>query len=180
MGIAYLLTTAEYERLLLSEGGRDGGYKELDIAVVALEDLTESDFIPCKSLGTRTPRENPSPLPSARYISLLRTGAAEHKFPEYYRQYLDNLPFYTICSIRTQAGRILFLLLWLPIIAFVFAMMTRKNKLGQVPERVKKIQVWAFKNMWKMHDSFFSPVFGPGDIVPEKKASTSNVSWEKC
>jgi hypothetical protein len=179
MGIAYLLTSAEYERLLQSEGGRDGGYKELDIEVVALEDLT-AEVIMCKSLGTRTPRENPNPMPSARYVLLLRTGAAEHKFPEYYQTYLDDLPFYSISSLKTEIGRILFLMLWLPVILFVFAMMMRKGKLGQVPGWVKRLQIWAFTNMWRMHDNFFSPVFGPGDVVPEKKESRSSWSCEKC
>jgi hypothetical protein len=180
MGIAYLLTREEYERLLLSEGGRDGGYKEIDVAVVPLVDLTDKRVIRCKSLGTRVPRENPNPLPSARYLSLLRTGAAEHEFPTAYQDYLDQLPIYTISSWRTEVGRVLFLLLWLPIIAFIFAMLTRKGKLGQVPGWVKRLQVWAFSNMWKMHDNFFSPVFGPGDIVPEKDTLESSVTFEKC
>ena len=41
IGIAYLLTREEYERLLLSEGGRDGGYMEIDVAVKPLLDLTD-------------------------------------------------------------------------------------------------------------------------------------------
>lgn len=181
MGIAYLLTRAEYERLLLSEGGRDGGYKEIDVSVVPLVDLTsEKSKILCKSLGTRVPRENPSPLPSARYVSLLRTGSAEHEFPADYQAYLNNLPIYTISSLKTQIGRILFLLIWLPIVLFIFAMMTRKGKLGQVPGWVKRLQLWAFSNMWKMHDKFFSPVFGPGDIVPDKDKVKGDGSLGKC
>ena len=168
IGIAYLLTREEYERLLLSEGGRDGGYMEIDVPVKPLLDLTsEKSTIMCKSLGTRVPRENPHPLPSARYLSLIRNGAADHKFPERYQRYLNDLPIYTTSTWKTEAGRILFLAIWLPVVIFIFAMLTRKNKLGEVPRWVKRLQTWAFTSMWWMHDSFFSKVFGPGDITPE-------------
>jgi gliotoxin/aspirochlorine biosynthesis gamma-glutamylcyclotransferase len=180
IGIAYLLTREEYERLLLSEGGRDGGYLEIDVPVKPLLDLTnEKSTIICKSLGTRVPRENPHPLPSARYLSLIRNGAADHKFPELYQRYLNDLPIYTISTWKTEAGRILFLAIWLPIVLFIFAMMTRKNKLGQVPGWVKRLQTWAFSAMWWMHDSFFSKVFGPGDITPENKDTRNYCSLEK-
>jgi hypothetical protein len=143
---------------------------ELDVLVKSLLDLTdEKSTILCKSLGTRVPREHPHPLPSARYISLIRNGAADHKFPVEYQRYLNDLPIYTISSWKTEAGRILFLAIWLPIVLFIFAMLTRKNHLGEVPGWVKRLQKWAFATMWRMHDCFFSKVFGPGDITPESK-----------
>jgi len=180
IGIAYLLTREEYERLLLTEGGRDGGYAEIDILVKPLLDLTnEKSTIQCKSLSTRVPREDPHPLPSARYISLIRTGAAEHNFPATYQSYLDNLPIYTIASWKTEVGRILFLMLWLPVVLFIFAMAAQKGKNGEAPRWVKRLQIWAFSSMWRMHDSWFSPIFGPGDICPDDPNGQGRLT-EKC
>ena len=172
IGIAYLLTRDEYERLLLSEGGREGSYMEIDVSVKSLLDLTnEKSSIMCKSLGTRVPRENPHPQPSARYISLIRNGAAEHKFPAEYRKYLESLPIYTISSLKTEIGRISFLLIWLPLVGFIFGM-TSRYKNGNLPEWLKKLQRWTFTTMWRMHDGFFARVFGRGD-VSEGKSSLS-------
>jgi len=168
IGIAYLLTRDEYERLLLSEGGRDGGYMEIDVSVAPIADLTnEKKRINCKSLSTRVPRENPHPLPSARYIQLIRGGAAEHQFPKTYQKYLDEVSIYTISSWKTEIGRVLFLTIWLPFILFIFALMTRKDKLGEVPKWVKQLQLAVFTGMWRMHDNLFSKIFGPGDICPD-------------
>jgi hypothetical protein len=172
IGIAYLLTREEYERLLLSEGGRDGGYMEIDVSVSPLTDLTnEKKRIMCKSLSTRVPRENPHPLPSGRYISLICGGAAEHQFPKSYREYLDNIAIYTISSWKTEIGRIIFLMTWLPFVLFIFAMMMKKNKLGEVPEWVKRLQKMVFSGMWAMHDGWFSKIFGPGDVIPNNDES---------
>lgn len=144
---------------------------EIDVSVKPLLDLTnEKSSIICKSLGARVPRENPHPQPSARYISLIRTGAAEHKFPAKYRTYLESLPTYSISSFRTEVGRILFLLTWLPLVAFVFGMISR-YKNGKVPGWLKKLQKWVFSTMWKMHDGFCARIFGRGDIVSEEKSS---------
>jgi gliotoxin/aspirochlorine biosynthesis gamma-glutamylcyclotransferase len=171
IGIAYLLTRDEYERLLLSEGGRDGGYTEIDVSVKPLLDLTdEKSSIMCKSLGTREPRENPYPQPSARYISLIQTGAAEHKFPAKYRKYLESLPIYRISSLKTEIGRILFLLMWLPLVVFIF-IVTGRYKNGNVPKWLKKLQRWAFTTMWIVHDRFFARIFGRGDVASEEKPS---------
>ena len=170
IGIAYLLTRDEYERLLQSEGGRGGGYREIDLLVKPLLDLTneKSSFV-CKSLSTRVPRENPHPLPSERYLSLIRSGAVEHRFPAAYQEYLDNLPIYSISSWRTEIGRIFFLLIWLPVVLVIFGLMLLKNKRGEVPRCIRKLQLWTFAAMWKMHDKIFSPIFGRGDISPTEK-----------
>jgi hypothetical protein len=179
IGIAYLLTREEYERLLVSEGGRDGGYMEIDVSVSPLADLTnEKERIQCKSLSTRVPRENPHPLPSARYIQLIRGGAEEHEFPDKYQDYLDDLEVYTISSWKTEVGRIIFLMTWLPFIVFIFGLMTRKNKLGEIPGWVKGLQIMVFSAMWGMHDGWFSKVFGRGDICPEEDKGGAEIKQQ--
>jgi hypothetical protein len=170
IGIAYLLTQSEYERLLRSEGGRNGGYKELDIVVRCLKDNSPETEIICKSLGTREPRENPHPFPSSRYLSLLRRGAAEHQFPVEYIEYLEGLPCYRISSLRTQGGRVLFLLTWLiPALLSVLALVTVRNRKGGVPKWAQRLERGLFHAMWVSHDKFFSPIFGPGDIIVEEE-----------
>jgi hypothetical protein len=63
VGIAYLLTRDEYERLLLSEGdGKHGEYMEIVVFLTPLADPpTEESIIECKLLDTRKPKENPHP-----------------------------------------------------------------------------------------------------------------------
>lgn len=167
LGIAYLLTATEYERLLRSEGGRHGGYLEIDVRVTALLNLTThpGDEIACKSLQTRSPREDPRPFPSKRYITLIRTGAKAHRFPGEYQTYLEDLPFYQVRGWWTAVGRVVFLTIWLPFILFIFALMKASESLspGQL-KWLRKLQEWTFLAMWKMHDSFFAWVFGRGDI----------------
>ena len=154
---------------------------EIDIIVKPLLDLTnEKSTIQCKSLSTRVPREHPHPLPSARYLSLITTGAAEHQFPARYQNYLDNLSIYTISSWRTETGRILFLLIWLPVVLFIFAMAAQKGKNGETPGWVKRLQIWTISTMWKMHDLVFSPIFGRGDICPDKQDAFKYGSIGKC
>jgi len=152
---------------------------EIDVSVKPLLDSTnEKSIIMCKSLGTRVPRENPHPQPSARYISLIRNGAAEHKFPPEYRQYLESLPIYTISSFKTEVGRILFLLIWLPLVVFIFGM-TSQYKDGKFPRWLKRLQRWTFTTMWRMHDSFFARIFGRGDVVSEEKSSLKDAVVER-
>lgn len=142
---------------------------ELDVAVKPLKDLTtETNSIMCKSLGTRVPRENPHPQPSARYISLIRNGASDHDFPYEYRKYLDTISIYRVKSFKTETGRILFLLLWLPIVVFIFGLMaTTKRKNGEMPKWLRRLQRMTFSAMWSTHDKYFSRIFGRGDISPE-------------
>jgi hypothetical protein len=171
IGIAYLLTREEYERLLLTEGGRGGGYMEIDVSATPLMDLTKEKKEPivCKSLSTQTPRENPHPLPSARYIKIIRNGAAEHQFPSSYRQYLDNISHYAISSWKTEIGRILFLMTWLPIVVVVMTLTGQKSKNGAIPKWLQRLQQLVFSGMWGVHDKVFSKIFGPGDIIPENE-----------
>jgi len=142
---------------------------ELDVAVKPLKDLTtETKSIMCKSLGTRVPRENPHPQPSARYISLIRNGAAGHDFPSEYRKYLNSIPIYKVKSFKTETGRILFLLLWLPIVVLIFGLMSAvKSKKGEMPEWLRRLQRMTFSAMWSTHDKYFSRIFGRGDISSE-------------
>jgi hypothetical protein len=181
IGLAYLLTREEYERLLDSEGGRDGGYKEIDVTVVPLLELSSAietavtENIICKSLETRCPRENPSPLPSLRYLSLIRSGATEHLFPSEYLAYLDQLNAYKISSWRTEAGRILFLGIWLPVVVLMFAMMAMYWG-RTMPKWLRRFQEWTFSSMWKMHDSVFRHVFGPGDVI----VALDTAEWKPC
>ena len=48
------------------------------------------------TLQTKRPRLHPSPMPSLRYINLIRTGAKQNGFPDYYQAYLDGVQPYII------------------------------------------------------------------------------------
>jgi hypothetical protein len=59
-------------------------------------------------------------------------------------------------------------------------MAAKKGKNGEAPGWVKRLQIWAFSTMWNMHDSIFSPIFGPGDTSPEKQDAFEHSLMEKC
>ena len=146
---------------------------ELDVAVKPLKDLTTEDStILCKSLGSRFPRENPHPQPSARYLSLIRNGAAQHQFPSEYQKYLNSIPVYKVKSFKTETGRILFLLLWLPILVLIIGLMAvTKSKNGEMPAWLRRLQRMTFSAMWSTHDKYFSRIFGRGDISAETEGT---------
>ncbi|KAI4288946.1 MAG: hypothetical protein L6R35_001784 [Caloplaca aegaea] len=130
-GMAFLLSQADYVRLLVSEGAGTA-YEDVEL------DATSSDTtLRVHTLVARYPfRADNPPRPSARYMSLLIEGAAEHSLPMEYQEYLQCLPtFIKTESTRATMGASIFQFIWLPILRRVMRRIKRAAKLENVLER---------------------------------------------
>ncbi|CAI7672545.1 unnamed protein product [Penicillium bialowiezense] len=99
--------------------------------------------------------------PSARYLNLIRTGAAEHDLPLSYRKYLAQIRTYHIVTRRQKAGKVIFLVLWIP---WVLLVMTLSKVFagpdGRSPPWLVAMANILFSSMWNSYDWFFVKVFG--------------------
>ncbi|KAI1322225.1 hypothetical protein F5Y16DRAFT_387278 [Xylariaceae sp. FL0255] len=106
--------------------------------------------------------------PSARYLKLIRDGAAEHALPDDYQAYLAELQPYTITTVRQQIGRILFLLLAVPIMLPMLAL-SRISGADRLPNWIGLVFTVAINLLWIAYDLFFLPLFGDGErTLPDK------------
>ena len=163
LSMAYLLHRSEYAALIESEGGTVS-YRQIQVTAVPHSKDAEATQGEIKgwTLQTRRPRLHPHPMPSLRYINLIRTGAKQNDFPDYYQAYLDGVQPYIIhkSQVKLLLGRVLFVIIWAPAIGF--ALSIRLLKLGKLGDR---IAAFVFTAMWTSHDVVFSRIFGRGDVV---------------
>ncbi|KAK4465546.1 hypothetical protein QBC42DRAFT_283186 [Cladorrhinum samala] len=106
--------------------------------------------------------------PSARYLSLILTGAHEHELPPDYIHYLSSLQPYTITSLRQQIGQVLFLGFWAP--AFVLMMLGSRllsDKNGKSPPWLSLVSTAVVNLVWRSYDLVAKPVFGDGERTEE-------------
>jgi hypothetical protein len=106
--------------------------------------------------------------PSARYLNLLMTGAAENELPLSYREYLAQIRPYRITTTRQKIGRGIFLALWGPPILSLLAMSKAfASTDGRSPAWLVTLGNVLFAVMWNTYDHVFKPVFGDGERTIE-------------
>ncbi|KAL8911348.1 MAG: hypothetical protein Q9171_003475 [Xanthocarpia ochracea] len=130
-GIAFLLSQADYVRLLVSEGAGTA-YEDVELDATSFYAVRGVDTtIQVHTLVARYPfRADFPPRPSARYMSLLIEGAAEHSLPMEYQEYLQRLPtFIKTESTRATMGASIFQFIWLPPLRRVMRRIKRAAKL---------------------------------------------------
>lgn len=102
--------------------------------------------------------------PTARYLNLLVSGAAEHDLPVSYQEYLSHSRTYRITTTRQKIGKALFLLLWGP---FALAILRLSKSCagpdGRNPPWLAAFANFVFVAKWKSYDCFFKLVFGDGE-----------------
>jgi hypothetical protein len=106
--------------------------------------------------------------PSARYLNLLITGAAEHDLPLSYQQYLAQIRPYRITTTRQKIGKGVFLVVWAPPILSLLAL----GKIfagpdGRSPPWLVTLGNVLFAAMWNSYDYVYKPVFGDGERTLE-------------
>jgi len=103
--------------------------------------------------------------PSARYLNLITSGAAERDLPTEYCDYLSTIHPYTPTTAAQRMGAFIFLSLWSPIITFVFALnaVFGDEKTGRSPSWVALLASGVFKGVWASYDGWFLGVFGDGE-----------------
>lgn len=119
--------------------------------------------------NTRLHRPNTSyAQPSARYLKLLTDGADEHALPTEYKRYLQQIRPYRKTHQSQLVGAFIFMAIWLPVVASLFAMITIfQNDKGRSPPWLTAYSSAVFKAVWKSYDLFFKPLFGDGERTVE-------------
>ncbi|KAJ6169117.1 hypothetical protein N7497_001960 [Penicillium chrysogenum] len=102
--------------------------------------------------------------PSARYLGLIKTGAAEHDLPVSYREYLAQIKTYHITTTRQKIGKVIFLAMWAPLLILTL-MLSRvfAGPDGRMPPWLVALANVVFSCVWNSYDCFFAPVFGDGE-----------------
>ncbi|KAF2877968.1 hypothetical protein BDV95DRAFT_480528 [Massariosphaeria phaeospora] len=160
-GVAYLLSEADFLKVLVTEGA--------GVAYRMVE--TAAEDVAGKTLRVYTliaRHESPfagGRYPSRRYLDLLLKGAIESKLPIEYQETLVQLPaFRPSNSTRWRVGQWTFQLVWHKISMWVQHGTRRfSNEQGEVPGwflTIFDILLWL---MWFHHDYIQAPVFGRGD-----------------
>ncbi|KAK0624789.1 hypothetical protein B0T17DRAFT_467718, partial [Bombardia bombarda] len=106
-------------------------------------------------------------LPSARYLELITTGAAEHDLPSAYQEYLGKLQAYTVTTWRQRVGQVLFLLVWIPMF-IPLALLSGSGILtdketGRLPVWFVGLMAVLGNLMWGSYDGVWKGVFGEGE-----------------
>ncbi|MCJ1396467.1 hypothetical protein MMC18_009357 [Xylographa bjoerkii] len=190
VGVVYEVTRADYAHIIATEGG-GAGYQDITVACHPLVPGAPSVpsqpssppfaahtlFAPSLPAPPPPPRSPPSGLPrpspshaqpSARYLRLIRAGAAEHAFPPDYAAYLAGLRAYTITSQKQQLGQFVFLAVWLPIVLFLLGLaQVYGGEGGRSPRWLLWLTGRVFAGMWTCYDGLFRGLFGEGERTVE-------------
>ncbi|KAL1980423.1 hypothetical protein VTN96DRAFT_4181 [Rasamsonia emersonii] len=191
IGVVYEVTLADYARIIATEGAGHG-YRDVVVTCYPFPDSYRPEdpvpehpdrdrnttLPPFKAHTLLSPfawndetnrysllRPDPAyAQPSARYLNLIRTGAAELDFPTEYRAYLASIRPYRITTLRQRVGKGVFLTLWLPPL-FVLVVLSSllADADGRSPDWLGKVQDAVMKAMWSSYDRFFRKIFGDGE-----------------
>lgn len=185
-GIAYLLTSEDFHRLLITEGS-GVVYHVIEMEARGLS--TEGDCqetMTVYALKAKRPMR-PNGVPSQRYMvsctpnllsampgrrgadarcqTLFRDGAAAMELPKDYRDYLSCLPVYVKpLPGEEPLGTWAFSWLWRPFLKQIVRLTTyRVDQDGNCPEWVAILIVVLYNLMWVYHDCVHRKVFTSGD-----------------
>ncbi|KAF2456749.1 hypothetical protein BDY21DRAFT_266875, partial [Lineolata rhizophorae] len=186
VGVVYEVTSEDYAHIIATEGG-GSAYHDVLVDCYPLEHgrdtvpRTHPDVPPFKAHTLFAPRQDPDDpssgsggrlsrpdpsyaQPSARYLKLITDGADECSLPAEYREYLGALRPYTITTQKQRLGAFIFLSLWGPFIALVFALQEAfKDSDGRSPDWLVQLSGAIFAAVWSSYDTFFHDVFGDGE-----------------
>ncbi|EKV09812.1 Butirosin biosynthesis, BtrG-like [Penicillium digitatum] len=102
--------------------------------------------------------------PSARYLGLIKAGAAEHDLPVSYQEYLAQIKTFHITTMRQKIGKVIFLALWAPWLILSLALSRLfAGPDGHFPPWLVALVNIVFSGMWNSYGCFFAPVFGDGE-----------------
>ncbi|KAJ5502555.1 hypothetical protein N7463_005429 [Penicillium fimorum] len=102
--------------------------------------------------------------PSARYLGLIKTGAAEHDLPVSYQEYLAQIKPYRITTTHQKIGKVIFLTLWAPSLILTMSLSRIcAGPDGRSPPWLAALANTVFSGMWTSYDCFFARIFGDGE-----------------
>lgn len=185
VGVVYEVTTKDYAHIIATEGG---GASYQDILVECYELSPGEDIVPAEptsqpfkvhtlysppsptgqpppKTGGRISRPDPNyAQASQRYLNLLTTGAEEHSLPNEYKTYLYQIRPYIMTTKRQLVGRVVFLMVWVPIVSPIFALnRIFADKRGRSPAWLRAALQIVFNLSWTSYDRILKRVFGDGE-----------------
>lgn len=188
IGVVYEVTAKDYAHIIATEGG-GSSYHDILVDCHPFESADPTKPVPQNPTlppfkahtlfapatppgedpppkeGGRFSRPDPSyAQPSARYLKLITDGADELNLPYEYQDYLHSLRSYSISKAKQRIGQFVFLSIWLPLIAMIFAMgKVFIDEKGRQPPWMRELSGAMFKGAWASYDNFFKPLFGDGE-----------------
>ncbi len=187
IGVVYEVTAKDYAHIIATEGG---GTSYQDIVVDCHSFVSDDPSAPVPQNPTlppfkahtlfapAVPPEQPPPedgsrfqrpdtsyaQASARYLKLMKDGAAELGLPYEYQDYLHSLRHYRITTVKQRIGQFVFIGMWVPLILSVFTLgKLFADKKGRLPGWLRQLTAALFKAVWSSYDKFFKGIFGDGE-----------------
>ncbi|RHZ65690.1 uncharacterized protein CDV56_109131 [Aspergillus thermomutatus] len=201
VGVVYEVTVADYAKIIATEGG-GSGYKDIVVdcypfpkshsptdpipdhpatkpfkshTLLSPNDDSDPSHLAAKKRQLLPPYRRPKPCyaqPSARYLNLINTGAAEHNLPLPYRRYLSQFQPYRITTVRQTFGKAIFVTSWYPLLlVFIGLSKLLAGPDGRSPPWLVQVANLLFYAMWSTYDRFFAPIFGDGERTVEDTGS---------
>lgn len=194
IGVVYEVTLTDYAKIIATEGG-GSGYKDIIITCYPFPKTYDPadpipecpDTQPVKAHTLLSPvamketmqlqinsitsasLESRRAQPSARYLKLITTGAAEHNLPSAYRDYLAQVQPYHITSVRQRIGLVVFVFTWAPLLLLTLKLsriFARPD--GRSPAWVSRFRDFVTTGMWSSYDNTFVHIFGDGENTVER------------
>ncbi|EPE04198.1 gliotoxin biosynthesis protein [Ophiostoma piceae UAMH 11346] len=107
--------------------------------------------------------------PSARYLGLLTTGAAEHELPDLYQEWLASLAPYEVTHWRQHLGALCLLFMSLPFLFLIVSSKYLKLENGRMPVWAQVASGAAMHGLWVVYDHVLLPIFGDGEHTEEEE-----------
>ncbi|KAL4972579.1 hypothetical protein BDW66DRAFT_143937 [Aspergillus desertorum] len=194
IGVVYEVTLSDYAKIIATEGGGHG-YKDIVVtcypfpngydpahpiperpktqplkAHTLLSPTGMQELLQLQGKSkSRISRNARYTQPSARYLNLITTGAAEHNLPLVYRAYLDQLQPYRITSLRQKIGMVVFLFMWGPWLLLSLGLSRSCARPdGRSPEWVGRLSDLVTVGIWSSYDNVFVHIFGDGERTVER------------
>lgn len=186
VGVVYEVSVEDYRTIVATEGG-GASYQDIVVPCFALPTginivPTIPSTVPFMAHTLYCPALNPRPDPdyaqaSPRYLALITSGACEHELPLEYVRYLKGLRGYTITTSRQKIGRAIFLVLFMPMLAFLLTLSkVFADEEGKLPRWLAVILATIFAVIWKAYDLFFKRLFGDGERTIDKDVDYGEMS----
>jgi hypothetical protein len=198
IGVVYEVTPEDYAHIIATEGG-GASYHDIlvdchpfvssDPAIPVPQNPTlppfkaHTLFAPAMPPGEDPPKDGGRlqrpdtsyAQASARYLKLIKDGAAELGLPFEYQNYLHSMQPYTITTFKQRVGQLVFSAFWLPVISVIFLagkMFADEN--GILPAWLRAFAAAVFSGCWASYDAFFKPLFGDGERTIEDDGDDVN------
>lgn len=187
VGVVYEVTAQDYAHIIATEGG-GASYQDILVDCYPFANDDPSEPVPQTPtsppfkahtlFAPSLPPDEPPPekggrvqrpdksyaQASARYLKLIKDGAAELGLPYEYQDYLNTLRPYRITTLRQRLGQVAFLSLWAPIVGFAFGLSKIfVDDKGRIPAWLRQFTGTIFVLAWKSYDRVYKPIFGDGE-----------------